>query len=501
MCTLVQKRQMGQPSTLTQAGCLTLPFNPGRVAQFADPFGRLVLLLRLEPANVPAQKEALRQAMTVLRTGTLRLETGFESSDLPDDTTLKGRLLSRRVEVIHFEAGASPSDVLFVARALAQDQAPLIGSPDIVIELLPESAPTGPRYPSAPQGFFSVLDSSNAGTETPSGRTRTVTGPVDESQNLARAFQAAAAQSYWAEALHAAQALVSLAFRFPEHERRGYQLSLRRLFNRKVLSELIVYALKANEEQRRVLEVLREGGPDAIELAIEHVASAEAVGPRRFLYDFLAQKPEAYFLLLPLLESSNVHTICHGVDLLGRIGVVDAIRPLRRLAEHPDPRVRQSVVQALARFREHGVIEPLRKALSDQSPGVRASAAHAIADRNSNGLAMPLLVALESEKDAATWRELVLALGRIDSAEAAGALVAMALDRKALLKSGGRPTAQRLIAVESLVAAGHPNAIRGLERVAREADGAVGTAAQEGLSSQVEADKTVKGGRGGQEKG
>jgi len=465
---------------------LTPPIRPGGAALFADHFGRLVVLLRLQPANIPAQKEALRQAMTALQKGAVHLETGIEYSDMPDETTLKGRLLSRRVEVIHFEAGAAPGDVLFVARALADDEAPITGSPHIVIELLPEPAPPGPQFTPT--------------IETPSGRSRTISGPVEESQRLARALEAAAAQSRWAEALHAAQALVSLVSRFPEHERRGYQLGLRRLFTRPVLSELIHYALRTNEEQHRVLAVLREGGPDAIELAIEHVAGAEAVGPRRFLYEFIAQKPEAYSLLLPLLESSNVYVICHGIDLLGRIGVVDAIRPLLQLSDHPDPRVRQSIVLALSRFQAHSVIKPLRKSLTDASPGVRASAAHALADRNSIGLAMPLLVALESEKDAATWRELVLALGRIDSAEAANALVAMALDRRALLKSGGRPVVQRLIAVESLVAAGHPNAIRSLERVAREADGAVGSAAQKGLSSQAEADKAVKGGRGGQKK-
>jgi hypothetical protein len=436
----------------------------------------------LEPANVAAQKEALRQAMTVLRMGAVHLETGVESSSLPGDT-LKGRMLSRRVEAIHFEAGAAPGDVLFIARALADDQAPITDSPDIVVELLPASALTGVQYTTAPQGFTATMAPSNSSSETPSGRTRTIAGPVEESQRLGQAFEAAIAHSYWAEALHAAQALVALVSRFPEHERRGYQLGLRRVFTRRAMSELILYALRASEEQHRVVEVLRNGGLEAIELAIEHVARAEAVGPRRFLYEFIAQRPEACSLLLPLLESPNLHTVCHGVDLLGRIGVPDAIGPLRQIAGHPDLRVRQSVVQALGRFNSHGVIEPLRRALTDSAPRVRASAAHALAGRNSAGLAMPILVALEGEKDAATWRELVLALGRIESAEASGALVAMALDRKALLRSGGRSIVQRLIAVESLIAGKHPHAIRGLERVASEADGTVRTAAQQGLSS------------------
>jgi hypothetical protein len=414
---------------------------------FIELFGRLVVLLRREPDNVPAQKDALRQLMTVLRIGAARLETGVEHSAFPDDATLQGRLLCRRVEGIHFEHDAAPAAVLELARALADDTTPIPTSPNITVELLAADAPHRPRFTPKPGNSDSLLSGGLA--ETPSGRTRTMSGPVDESERLARAFHAAVDQAYWLEALHAAQALVAMEHRYPEHERRSYLLSLRRLFSREVVARFIDYAFRAVEDQRRVGQILRIAGPDAIELAIEQITSSDVVGPRKFLYDFLGTCPEAFSHLLPLLDSPNPTTVQHAVELLGRLGFKDGVRPLRRSAGHPDPRVRQAAIQALA---GNGV----------------------------PGLAMPIQAALETEKDPGVWKELVLALGRIESGEASNALVGIALDRKTLLK-GGRSVGQRLLAVEALALANHVHAARGLERLAEEADGVVRLAAQEAV--------------------
>lgn len=419
----------------------------GGPSPFADLFGRLVVLLRRDPDNVAAQKEALRQAVAVLRLGAARLETGVEHSGFPDDSTLQGRLLVRRVESIHFEHDAAPAAVLELARALADDRLAISSGPDITVELLRASAPHQPRFTPVPADFGPLMPGGQ--TETPSGRSRTMTGPVEESERLARAFHAAITQSYWLEALHAGQALVSLAHRYPEHERRGYLLSLRRLFSPAVVDRFIQHALRVSEDQHRVIEILRAAGPDAIDLAIEQITRSDVVGPRKFLYQFLGTCPEAFSHLLPLLDHPNPTTVQHAVELLGRLGFKDGVRPLRRSAGHPDPRVRQAAIHALV---DHGV----------------------------PGLAMPILAALETEKDPGVWKELVLALGRIDSGEASNALVSIALDRKTLLK-GGRPVGQRLLAVESLALARHAHAVRGLERLAEEADGAVRLAAQEAV--------------------
>jgi HEAT repeat protein len=278
------------------------------------------------------------------------------------------------------------------------------------------------------------------------------------------------------EAIHAAQALVRLTPRFPEHEQRGHLIGMRRLFTRSLMEQFIGFAMRATEEQARVGEILHNAGPEGVELMVDQVRMAEAVGPRRFVHDVLATTPSALPMLLPLLGSAKWHEVRHSAELLGRLGLPEAIEPLRQVANHSDERVRKAVLEALGRFDSHAVIEPLRRGLADPAPVARVSAAHALSQRNSPGLALPILVALEAEKDPATWDAMVEALARIDSNEAVSALVGIALDKRPIF-SAGRPRSQRLEVVNALQKAKTATARRGLERIAVEADGAVRRAA------------------------
>lgn len=444
--------------------------------QFTDQFGWLVVLLRREPGNVLAQKLALRRALATLKQGPFVLEPGITYSEVPDETSFQGRLLLRRIETIEFAPDAPPGEVLDLARALASDTAPLPSSEKVQARQLSVERAGNDVTPArlAPVDGSSDL--------TPSGRSRTMAGPVAESEKLARVLEASATQGHWMEALHAAQALVRLIPRFPDHERRGYLIGLRRLFGHHILEEFIFFAMRATEEQARVSEVLNFAGPEALELMVEHACRSEAIGPRRFIHDMLAATPEAVPLLLPLLHSSRWHEVRHAATLLGRIGVASAISPLRATLGHPEAKVRQAVVEALARFSENSVVEPIRQALGDASPGTRASAAHALARRNSPALAMPILAALETEKDPEAWSGLVNALARIESAESIGTLVTLALDRRPMFGTG-RPMSLRLMAVKALADARSPVATNALDQLAREADGPVRRAAEAALKS------------------
>lgn len=436
---------------------------------FTAHFGQLVVLLRRQPGNTPAQKSALRSAMAVLPRGRVTIEAGIEYSEVPDDGSLKGRLLLRRVDAIHFATTASAADVLSLARALATDSRKIPSVPAIEVELLSAS---GVRGDLEPAGILPDLEPEPPPTQ----RHRTMSGPVQESDALAHALERAASSGHWMEALHAAQAMVNLTARFPEHERRGHLIALRRIFTRQLLDEFIHFAMRFLEEQGRVSEVLRHAGPEAIELMVDHVRGSESIGPRGFLHDVLASEPTALPMLLPLLNSSRWHEVRHGAVLLGRLGLPQAIVPLRVALDHPDERVRKAVVESLARFNQNTVVEPIRRALTDPAPATRASAAHALARRNSPGLALPILVALEMEKDPEAWNALVGALARMESNEATTALVAMALDRRPFLKAG-RPLAQRLSIVSALAGSETTLARRALERLASEGEGRVGRAA------------------------
>ena len=453
------------------------PASKSSNALFTAWFGQLVVLLRHRPGDTSAHKSALRSAMAVLPSGAIRIETGIEYSDVPDDTSLKGRLLTRLVDAISFAADAPAGEVLALARALATDEDVLPSTPGVQVELvspassrsdLPKSTPVTAPLPDPP-------------VPPPTNRSRTMSGPVSESDELSRAILHYAGAGRWMEAIHASQALVQLTPRFPEHEQRGHLIGLRRVFTRPLLEQFIAFAMRMTEEQPRVSQVLQHAGPEGIEVMIDQVKQSEVVGPRRFVHELLAATPAALPMILPLLSSSKWHEVRHGAQLLARMGRPEAVEPLLTLVNHPDERVRKAVIEALGHFKSHAVLEPLRQALTDPAPVTRVSAAHALSHRNAPGLALPILVALESEKDPMAWDALVETVARMDTAEAVAGLVTIALDKHPLFRTG-RPWSQRLSVVKALRTAGTVSARRGLERLAAEGDGPLRRAAAAALT-------------------
>jgi hypothetical protein len=456
---------------------MTGPTSNTFTALFTAYFGQLVLLIRRQPGDKGSQKNALRSAMAVLPRGEVLIEAGIEYSDAPDDNSLKGRLLSRLVDSVKVSAEASAAEVLALARALASDQGDIPSTPLVQVERVPAATARSDLTGSveAPPPLPEPLPP-------PAVRHRTMAGPVEEAETLARALRQFAAAGRWMEAIHAGQAMVQLTVRFPLHEQRGHVISLRRSFTRPLLEQFIAFALRVTEEQGRVSEILQHAGAEGIELMVDNVKSVETVGPRRFVHDVLATTPAALPMLIPLLSSARWHEVRHGAELLGRLGLPEAIEPLRAAASHPDERVRKTVIEALGRFHTNAVIEPLRRALSDPAPVTRASAAHALSQRRSPGLALPILVALEAEKDPMAWEALVVAVARIDSFEAVSGLVEIALDKRPLFQAG-RPKLQRLTVISALRTAGTASARRGLERLAGEADAQLRRAAAEAIEA------------------
>lgn len=448
-------------------------------ALFTAWFGQLVVLLRHRPGDVSAQKSALRSAMAVLPSGAVRIETGIEYSDVPDDNSLKGRLLSRLVDSISFAAEAPANEVLALARALASDQAVLPNTGLVQVELVSPSSARSDFPLTTPVPVAVPL--TDQPVPPPISRHRTMAGPVEEADALSQAIQQYASAGRWMEAIHASQALVRLTHRFPEHEQRAHLIGLRRVFTRPLLEQFIAFAMRVVEEQARVSEILQHSGPEGIEVMIDQVKQSEVVGPRRFVHELLATTPAALPMILPLLTSSKWHEIRHGAQLLGRMGSAEAVDPLLSLVRHPDERVRKTVIEALGNFNSHAVLEPLRQALTDPAPVTRVSAAHALSHRNAAGLALPILVALESEKDPETWDALVDTIARIDTPEAVAGLVGIALDKHPLFRTG-RPWSQRLSVVKALRNSGTGSARRGLERLAAEGDGPLRRAAAAALT-------------------
>jgi len=442
----------------------------------------LVMLLRQRPDDAVERTRILEAVVRAAAGGPVVLEAGVENSFGTEEAGLKGRLLARRVDQVTIQAGATAEELLGLALALADDRQAVVSSGSIRVDLLPSLMPPpaagrsyeGPRTPSRQMpGLPDWM--------APPRRENTSSSLAETMAQISASLGDEIQRGAWRAALHDVQGLVRLVPAIPEHQRRGFAISVRRYLSRPVLQAFIELALRTPEEQPRAVEVLKWAGLDAAEQILEQLRSSEGVGAREFLFAALGGMPDALSLVMPLTTSPRWHEVRHGADILGRMGLPGSVPVLRRLLEHPDDRVRVAAVEALGRIPDKAVLEPLRQALTNRSPQMRAKAGRALGDRRTGALAMPLLAALEAEKDLATWRELLGALALIDSPEATSALVRLATERKTFFGRSGRPTAQRLEVVKALAGAGTPAARQALQRIAAEGDEAVGTAARTAL--------------------
>jgi HEAT repeat protein len=243
----------------------------------------------------------------------------------------------------------------------------------------------------------------------------------------------------------------------------------------------VEHALRDPADRARTVEVLRWSGADGVDVMLDAVCRSEVVGARRFLHDALGTMPEAYAAVAPLLASPAWHEVHHAAGIIGRMAHPDGLPRLRPLLAHPDPRVRSAAVHALAEYPPAAVADALHAALTHSTAGTRAAAADAIGGRRLAAFAMPIVAALEGERDGTAWRAMVGALAAIGTAESCAALAAAALARRTLA-GGGYSSGQRLEAVHALAHADTRHAAGALERVARDAGGAVAKAAADALA-------------------
>lgn len=474
---------------------------------FVKRFGDLVALLRVDPGNDAAQDLALSAACHALEAEPVEIEAGLAWSVIPDDLTLKSRLLARQVETVHVAAGAEPHELLALARALSHDTVVIPSCPNVQVRMVQHLVPP-PGVPAAPEPSATVASAPPAtrdlgerrareerrrpgrgrhlGLERRRGADRRVSGERrlqlingqrSEIERLHETLGRSARSMAWEAVLSAALALVRLVPRVPAKERRTFGIQLRRAIPRRAVESLVDLAEQDAALRTRAAEVLRWIGLDAAEIILGRLARGEAIGVRGFYYDVVGGMPSAYPLVTQLLISPHSHEIRHGAALLGRLGQPAAINELVPLMSHRDESVRVAGVRAIGEIHEGAAAEPLRQALHHPDARTRAAAAEAIAIWRGGVLALLLVEPLETERDRGAWYALVNGLGRIGTAETSGVLEGVALTRRSLLRRQGYSTAQRVAAVEALGLSEAPAARGTLERLAREAEGGVRYAA------------------------
>jgi hypothetical protein len=477
---------------------------------FIKRFGDLIALLRVDPGNAAALDLALSAPAAAVETEPVEIEAGIEWNVIPEELTLKGRLLARQVDVIRIAAGAEPEELLALARALSHDLSPIQSSLNIEIKMVHLLAPppgtSGPpdRGGEPPAPSPSAAPTRRAterrdweerrrpgrahyrGVERRGVPDRRVTGErrlfLIEGQQveIARLHETlvrSARGMAWETVLAAALALVQLAPRVPTVDRRTFGIQIRRAIPRRAVESLLDLAERDASQRERSAQLLRWIGLDAAEVILDRLMQGEAVGVRAFYYDVLGGMPGVYPLVTPLLGSQRSHEIRHGAALLGRLGRPAAIEDLATLLTHRDEGVRVAGVRAIGEIHEGPAAEPLRQALHHPDPRTRTAAAEAIAVWRGGALALLLAAARANDRDPDAWQALVSSLGRIGTGESCAALATVALARRSVLRRQGFSAGQRLAAVEALGLTDSAAARTTLERLAREAEGVVRYAA------------------------
>src|SRR6266571_5355010 len=187
--------------------------------------------------------------------------------------------------------------------------------------------------------------------------------------------------------------------------RRQYTIALRRIYTKPVL-EGLSRLLGAPKHRAAAVAALQRGGAAGVEVLMDVLAAAPTVGERRAVFDALKHMTEGTDQLVHMLEHSQWFVVRNVAELIGELGMDDAVPALGKCLDHEDERVRKAVGLALAKIGTRSAAEPLRRALRDRSQEVRMQVAVGIGGRKSSALAMPLVVAMEEEKDEAVVREL-----------------------------------------------------------------------------------------------
>lgn len=459
---------------------------------FSDALGRLVQQLRATRGDQASVRKLVTEVTALVAREPVVEEAGIQLAGMLNDTSLRGRMHARQVDVIRVAHGAPAEELLALAQALAQEDGPIPSTEAVRVELVqsirpgaaeaitPRAVAKAPDPPLVEEPGFQFLPLVE---DDQPRRPRLAEGLSAKMAEVTAALTAACAQSSWMEAIHAAQALIQMAPRIPEPESRSFAIQVKRLLPKPTLDSFISFAIRAPEEQQRVADILPWGGRDALEAMIESIQQTESVEARAFLHDAIVETPGALRQVLPLLNHEKASVVRLGAELLARLADSEALPSLLALLDDPSPDIRAAGLHALAAFADARAVEALRQGLQHASPDTRGQAALAIAASERPGLGMPLMVALEGERDETAWGMMACALGRLGTREAVTALATVALEKKGILKRG-YSRAQRLEAVSVLADCGSAAARGALESVGRQAEGEVAAAARQALAAR-----------------
>ena len=505
-------------------------------AAFARHFARLVWLLVHEQGNVDEQKASLRALATMSKEGAVELSvSGSElraaetnvSATFTGVTDVSHAMTAHGIERISFDAGASPADLLGVARILAGVPVtgdggaaaeakrtalgartvrfrtrPLPGAlPDLELgEMLEEEIPVAPTRPRASMatpaggtprasggGIFDQL----AASRTPVESVNNLLAHLDRTEDAGVLTQVLDDLVVLAEsaAREGKAALVSeICHRIVRREpaltefdaKRSVVMAVRRLSKPMVLRAVVTQLPRAPERRAELVAVLARAGEDGADALVEQIGDLAQQGDRRVYFDALLELQAGIPALLHMLGDARWFVARNAADLLGEMGAREAEGPLTELLRHDDDRVRRSATGALMRLGTPRAMQAIQDALKDPQPQTRMQAAAALVSRRDVRSAATLVRALDEEKDEEVQAAFLIALGRLGTPDAVQRLLRAVEPEKGLFRKRG--TAYRIAAVQGLGEARTAECVEALRELQKDKDDDVRDAASFALA-------------------
>ncbi|HEY6808450.1 MAG TPA: HEAT repeat domain-containing protein [Gemmatimonadales bacterium] len=344
----------------------------------------------------------------------------------------------------------------------------------------PEPPPPPPPSPAPPPPAPRAATSSGKPSPVDEGLAQLLRSPNSPAVGdilsvLGGHVETAVRSARWEHALKILSGIIRAEQQVPDTQKRQYSIALKRMYSKPLLDGLLQMLELPAHEADAVL-VLQRAGADGVEVLLDLLVASPTASERRGVFNALAKMKEGGEQLIHMLGHPQWFVVRNVAELVGEMGVEEAVPALAKQLDHADERVRKAIALALAKIGSRGAAEPLRRALRDKAQAVRLQAALGVGGKRASALAMPLVVAMEEEKDPEVERELILALGRIGSPDAVQALIKMAQPSGKIL--GRKPTAYRIAAVEALRLAATPAALGTLQGLSGDSDRQVRAAAQ-----------------------
>ncbi|OYV70080.1 MAG: hypothetical protein B7Z72_07390 [Gemmatimonadetes bacterium 21-71-4] len=155
--------------------------------------------------------------------------------------------------------------------------------------------------------------------------------------------------------------------------------------------------------------------------------------------------------LIHMLGDARWFVARNAADLLGELHAAAAESALIGCMRHGDDRVRRSATNALMQLGTESGRQAVRSAVRDAAPQVRMQAAFAIAENRDPQTATTLITAMDAEADSDVQLAMLLALGRVGTADAVQRLIRAAEPERGLFRK--KSTAFRVAAVQALAEA------------------------------------------------